>query len=186
MKKSQRRNLQEDLALLLARLTVAKGRYLFVTDEALTHHLNLSKSGRSPTARVRQALQRLECKGLITRAGGRSSWSAQLTPAGKKLAEKIDKHHQALIHKPARWDGKWRVLMFDIWERRRDVRDKLRRALQGAGFCELQNSVWVYPYDCEDLLVFLRADLRLGSGIIYLIAEGVEGDANLRKHFELN
>ena len=75
--------------------------------------------------------------------------------------------------------------MFDIWERRRPIRDKLRRALQKAGFRRIQNSVWVNPYDCEELVALLRADLRLGEGVLYLIAEGVENDQKLRQWFGL-
>ena len=77
------------------------------------------------------------------------------------------------------------MVIFDIWERRRGVRDKLRRTLEKAGFRRVQDSVWVCPYDCEELVAFLRADLRLGEGILYLIAEGVENDAKLRKLFGL-
>mgnify|MGYP001617628735 FL=1 len=89
------------------------------------------------------------------------------------------------IRKPKRWDRKWRIVIFDIWERRRGVRDRLRNLLQKNGFVKVQNSVWVYPYDCEELFVFLRTNLRLGKGILYIVAEEIEYDEAFRKHFKL-
>lgn len=75
--------------------------------------------------------------------------------------------------------------MFDVWERRRKVRDELRHTLEEFGFVKIQNSVWTYPYPCEKLLVFLRTHLKLGRGILYIVADEVEHDEQLRKHFKL-
>ena len=102
-----------------------------------------------------------------------------------KFAERLHAAERIKIRAPRVWDQKWRIVIFDIWERRRGVRDKLRRTLEKAGFRRIQDSVWVCPYDCEEFVTFLRADLRLGEGILYLIAEGVENDAKLRKLFDL-
>ncbi|HEV7449766.1 MAG TPA: hypothetical protein VGP13_04500 [Candidatus Paceibacterota bacterium] len=181
---AQRDAIQKRLTLLLARLTVRQGRSLFVSDDILVKQLGLMGRGRDPAFKVRQALQRLECKGLVTRNGRRAAWSARLTPAGARFAQVLELSG-SLVANPKRWDGRWRMVIFDVWERRRPVRDKLRRGLQNAGFYKIQNSVWAYPYDCEDLLVFLRAELRLGSGVLYVIADGIEGDARLRRHFGL-
>jgi hypothetical protein len=57
--------------------------------------------------------------------------------------------------------------------------------LQKIGFIKIQDSVWAYPYDCEEVLALIRADLRLGGGVIYLIAEGIENDKSLRMKFGL-
>ncbi len=184
-KRAQRDAVQRKVALLLARLTSRQGRLLFVPNEVLIQQLGLSKQAGSPAYKVRRALQRLESMGLVTRNGKYSDWSARLTPKGETYARKLDVYDR-LRKKPVRWDGRWRMVIFDVWERRRLIRDKLRRGLQNAGFYKVQDSVWAYPYDCEELLVFLRADLRLGSGVLYVIAEGIEGDERLRRHFELN
>ncbi len=89
------------------------------------------------------------------------------------------------IQKPKRWDKKWRVLIFDIRERQRGIRDKLRRALINIGFARLQNSVWIYPYDCEDLVTLLKADFRIGKDILYLVVDELEFDRPILKHFGL-
>jgi phenylacetic acid degradation operon negative regulatory protein len=43
------------------------------------------------------------------------------------------------------WDGRWRLVLFDVPESRRVARDRLRRFLQSRGFGYLQNSVWITP-----------------------------------------
>ena len=62
------------------------------------------------------------------------------------------------IKKPKKWDGKWRVLMFDIpsHPKRYDyARDALRHKIKELGFYQIQKSVWVYPYECEDELLYI-------------------------------
>ncbi len=46
-----------------------------------------------------------------------------------------------------RRDGKWLMVMFDIPEKRRVLRNLLRSILQNFGFKKFQHSVWVTPYD---------------------------------------
>lgn len=84
-----------------------------------------------------------------------------------------------------RWDKKWRILSFDIWERRREVRNKLRLVLKRIGFYPLHQSLWVYPYDCEDFIQLLKTDLNVGRGVLYVIADQIENDRALRDHFNL-
>lgn len=84
-----------------------------------------------------------------------------------------------------KWDRKWRILIFDIPEYRRPLREKMRRTLMAIGFKRLQDSVWIYPYDCEDLITLLKADFRIGRDVLYMIVDQLEGDQWLRKDFGL-
>jgi DNA-binding transcriptional regulator PaaX len=84
-----------------------------------------------------------------------------------------------------KWDGKWRILTFDIPESRRKTRDNIRQTLHSIGFYRLQNSVWIYPYDCEDYINLLKSDLKIGKDLLYIIADSVEYDKNLKKAFNL-
>ncbi|OGG64507.1 hypothetical protein A3C94_03355 [Candidatus Kaiserbacteria bacterium RIFCSPHIGHO2_02_FULL_55_17] len=53
------------------------------------------------------------------------------------------------------------------------------------GFERLQDSVWAYPYDCEDLIALVKAEFRIGADALYLIVEQMEHDKHLREHFHL-
>ena len=89
------------------------------------------------------------------------------------------------LEKPKRWDRKWRVIVFDIPEKKRKMRDQIRPLFRTADFYLLQDSVWVYPYDCEDILTLLKTDLGVGKYILYLIVDELENDKHLREFFDL-
>jgi phenylacetic acid degradation operon negative regulatory protein len=44
------------------------------------------------------------------------------------------------------WDGKWRVLSYEIPEKKRDLRDRLRREVAGWGLGPWHRSFWVTPH----------------------------------------
>lgn len=84
-----------------------------------------------------------------------------------------------------KWDGKWRVVIFDVWERARAKRDLLRIEIKNFGFIQLQQSVWLYPYPCEEFIELLKTDLSFGKNIRYMVVERLDHDKKLRKHFGL-
>ncbi|MDO8624020.1 MAG: hypothetical protein Q7R54_01565 [bacterium] len=137
-------------------------------------------------ARVSQALSRLNAAGYIEIEIHGHKKQVRLTESGEKEIEKILLRTYQ-IPESAFWDGKWRVAIFDIREKRKRTRDLLRHLLGSAGFVRLQDSVWVYPYPCEEFIQLLRAHLRSGNNeLIALTADGLTADKILREHFRLN
>ena len=67
-----------------------------------------------------------------------------------------------------------------------EAHDRLRRLMREYGFLRLQNSVWVYPHDCEELISLIKADLRIGKDVLYAVVESIEYDAWIKKHFNLS
>ena len=134
-------------------------------------------------SRAQRAIDRLIKQGYLKRTGNRKD-QVELTSRGRALLTRLTLG-EARYKPPERWDGKWRVVIFDIPEARRLYRDHLRDFLQGIGFLMLQASVWVYPHDCEDLIMLLKTDYSLGKEVVYIIAEDIEGDWFLRRHFGL-
>ena len=53
------------------------------------------------------------------------------------------------------------------------------------GFTYLQDSVWVYPYNCEDLIALLKSDFKVGKDLIYIVAEEIEYEKGLLENFKL-
>ena len=137
---------------------------------------------RSPRQRdvIERSCVRLARSGLLKR---NEAGLLRLTPKGVTALHLLEARQSAL-RKP-RWDHKWRVLIFDIPEHRKGLRDKVRRMLQAIGFVLLQESVWAYPYDCEDLITLLKADLRIGKDMLYMIVDSIEGDWSLKRQFAL-
>lgn len=89
------------------------------------------------------------------------------------------------LNKNKKWDGKWRVIIFDVPESRRFDRNSIRHALISIGFLRLQDSVWIYPYNCEDLVSLLKGDTETGEDVLYMIVEALENDDEIKKHFGL-
>ncbi len=110
---------------------------------------------------------------------------------GKNFVSLTDKGERKLLYykitekkrEHKKWDGKWRVVVFDVWENTRSKRDILRYEIRNFGFIQLQRSVWIYPYDCADFIELLKADLSFGKNIRYLLVEKLDHDEKLRKHF---
>jgi CRISPR-associated endonuclease Cas2 len=107
-----------------------------------------------------------------------------LTVTGKTVLAKY-KLKNFSPDKPTKWDNKYRIIIFDIEEYKRKLRTELRNFLIKIGFVRLQNSVWVYPYDCEEIVVMIKALLGLSGDVLYLTVESIENDTWLKKEFKL-
>jgi hypothetical protein len=107
-----------------------------------------------------------------------------ITKEGKKCLYRGDFRDQ-IKEEPKKWDKKWRVIIFDIKEEKKYLRDKIRNTLIGIGFTCLQKSVWIYPYDCEDFITLLKADFQIGKDVLYMIVERLENDKELLDIFGL-
>lgn len=83
------------------------------------------------------------------------------------------------------WDGKWRLVVFDIPNAYTTLRNRVRSILKCAGFVQLQQSVWVFPYECEELVELIKNESELQNHILYGLLERIEGDARLKKAFRL-
>ena len=136
---------------------------------------------RSARNSIYYARRRLIEQGLIEYHGG----FLRTTESGKNFVGLIEAGNQK-VAKPRRWDEKWRILIFDVKEERKSLREKIRRTLISLGFCRLQDSVWVYPYDCEDLITLLKADFRVGKDLLYVIADTIENDDWLKREFQIS
>ena len=132
---------------------------------------------------TKTALSRLASKGYITFEERGDKKYARITSVGKRklLFEQKKAALQLRAHK--RWDKRWRVIIFDIPEVRRNTRDSLRQTMKLCGFYRLQDSVWLFTYDCEDFVVLLKADLKLGNAVVYMIVEKIENDRRIKEHF---
>jgi phenylacetic acid degradation operon negative regulatory protein len=51
-----------------------------------------------------------------------------------------------------KWDGKWRIISYEIPESKREIRDRLRREMQGWGLGPWHRSFWLTPHPIIDTL----------------------------------
>lgn len=93
--------------------------------------------------------------------------------------------HEMKIKKPRAWDRKWRVVIFDVPERHKKVRDTLRLHLKQLGFLELQKSVFVHPYPCGEEIEFLIEFFEMRLYVRQLTAHWIDNEQHLRIKFNL-
>lgn len=144
------------------------------------HKLGFDITGRKKEI-VNRSRKRLIDEGMLEYA---KDGYLRLTEKGQRKLRQLERKNYALP-RPSKWDKKWRVLIFDIKENRRWLRDKVRSTLVAMGFVRLQDSVWVYPYDCEDLITPLKADFEIGKDLLYMIVDRIEHDREIRSRFDL-
>ncbi|MFA5987960.1 MAG: hypothetical protein WC797_04925 [Candidatus Paceibacterota bacterium] len=178
--KTKRKNIQK---IILG--TIAVAGILSVAILAPNVLGAMNKLGLIPSRRQKEIVKRsreaLVRRGLLEYKNG----FLRLTEKGKRELRVLEEMDFRL-EKPKKWDGKWRIIIFDIKENKRVLRDKVRRTLISIGFAKLQDSVWIYPYDCEELVTMLKADFEIGKDLLYVIVDELEYDLPIRKTFGLS
>jgi len=78
-----------------------------------------------------------------------------------------------------KWDKKWRILSYEIPEKKRDLRDKLRREVSGWGLGPWHRSFWLTPHPIIDSLRSLVSQQEEEKYIQAFEAEHVFGDREI-------
>ena len=132
---------------------------------------------------ISQALYALKKRKLIKLTQEGKMILLTLTEGGDKRCLRYA--FEALkIPRPRKWDGKWRLVLFDIPEDLKAAREALRSKLKQLGFLQFQKSVWIYPHQCEDEIDFISELFAIGR-YLNLLAVEIEKDQPLRAHFKL-
>jgi DNA-binding transcriptional regulator PaaX len=95
------------------------------------------------------------------------------------------KHRAAPKTSASPWDGKWRIVLFDVPEQKRPIRDYLRNVLKRHGFVEFQRSMWVWPYKLPAFLTKLLSDPQMRRYTRAITTYDIDYDEDLRKQFKL-
>ena len=107
-----------------------------------------------------------------------------LSQKGKKraLTYQID---EIKIPKMKKWDGNWRIVLFDIPEKFKKSRDALSLTLKKMGFYKFQKSVFIHPFDCKYEIDFVVEFFSIQSYVRFIIAHHIDNELHLKRHFRL-
>lgn len=143
------------------------------------------KEGWNPRT-MRASLERLHTKKLVSfKENPDGSFSVLLTEKGQ-LKTREWEIETLRIEPPRRWDNKWRIVAFDIAEKRRKARQSLHAMLKRLNFHQLQKSVFVHPYPCEAEIELIRNIFHIPSQeIVCFIAETIPHARALKEKYEL-
>ena len=162
----------------------------FVKDTALTinslmiyesmQRKDLRMGGFDPD-RIYRGFKNLERRGIIVKTGVDDY---KFTLKGKKWYKNANIKY--FCSRNRKWDGKWRVVIFDIPQEMHKKRNNFRHKLRYLGFYMLQKSVFVLPYSCEDELGYICQSLEVGDYVDVITADSIGFRENeIKKYFEI-
>ncbi len=177
------KNEEKILLLLLTGLALpftrsATAQYRLVRDVAREWRA-ITRYGLPRTVRL------LEEKKLIKLVrSGKDIFFVRPTEKGRERVSLAQLLETKLVIKK-KWDGRWRIVAFDIPEEKRGMRNLLRQCLKNWDFRRLQASVFVCPYDCREAVEFLIRACDGERYIKFIEAGHISRDRDIRKYFAL-
>jgi CRISPR-associated endonuclease Cas2 len=133
---------------------------------------------------IRKSFRRLEDQKLISIQEENGQLIIRLTEKGRTRALKY-KIEDMKIPVPKIWDKKWRLVMFDIPNRKTLARDVLRDKLKELGFYKLQKSIWIYPYECKNEIDFIKEIYEVSPYVKMAVVEKIDDEEKYLSFFNL-
>lgn len=115
-----------------------------------------------------KALKRLRERGFIEKEYDEEKIIFKLTQAG------YDFLYFSKSDDEIKWDGKWKLVIFDVPENKRGIRDVLRSRLKLWGFTPWQQSVWASKKNVTQKLRQLVKDLGIEDWVLVVESDNVK------------
>lgn len=126
--------------------------------------------------RLRQVVKRLEEQKVIEIEGD----IVKITNKGKKRLLRYRLEEMQLNKK---FDGKWRLIIYDVSNFKKQQRDLFRSMLKRLNTYRLQESVCLTPFACEDEIEYLRQMFSISEEVQVLRVTGIENEQVYRDYF---
>lgn len=133
--------------------------------------------------RIKNSLARLQKQNLIKGKDDLDGYFV-LTTKGKAKAMRY-KIEETKIQRQKKWDGKWRLVMFDVPEEKKRARQAINYALKKIGCVHYQKSVFLTPFPCEKEINFIGETFDVRAYIRIVVAESIEEGDRFEKKFEV-
>ncbi|MCL5435661.1 MAG: hypothetical protein M1275_01105 [Patescibacteria group bacterium] len=162
------------LGILLGAVSIIAPQFPYATLQAALK----KKFGKNySSARLINSTNYLKRKKFIAYSNGNYT----ITPMGRKWLTRAE----ALELKIPRqnWDGRWRLVSFDIPEAQKTARHLFSRKLKKLGFYNFQRSLFLIPYPCEKELAILTNSFKIAPHVHIFTADHFANDKKLRKIF---
>ena len=141
----------------------------------------LPENNKQARNHFKTSIYRLKHRNLVVGERRGKNVVFMLTEEGSRVAKRLQLKLQ--MAKKGKWDGKWRIMIFDIPEKLRGKRDLLRKELISFGFMQLQKSVWTYPYPLPTEFKELWNETGISHHYLIIEASKIESDKSLRDFF---
>lgn len=132
--------------------------------------------------RIRQSIKGLQNKKFVRVYVKDGVEVVEITKEGKKRVLEYDLDDMKIVV-PKKWDGWWRIIMFDIPEHKKQARKAVSLKIKELGLYPIQKSVFVSPYLCKNEIDFVGEIFGVRENIIYIKAKEIQGVKKLKQHF---
>lgn len=139
---------------------------------------------RKAMGKLERALRNLASAGDIKTSGKKGQKQYRITTTGRQKLARL-KFAEYAVPEQVKWDGKWRVVCFDIPETKKYNRTLFQTKLSALGFYRLQNSVFVYPYPCDQLIKLAYGAFGLQKFVRIIVADHIDNEAHILNFFKL-
>ena len=136
---------------------------------------------RARERETNRVLNYMKREGLI--ASQKYVHGINITQKGKLRLQKTE-FKNLIINKPPTWDGKWRLVIFDIPEGNKFGRDSLTIKLKQLGFHLLQRSVWIHPFPCHEVIEAIALNYKITKFITYIETSYIDKPELLENRFK--
>jgi len=124
----------------------------------------------------------LKRRGLVETLVQNKEGYIEITPAGIDRITALQDLHP-VIDRPESWDKKWRMVIFDVPEKHKGSRDVFRLKLIEMGFEKVQDSVYVYPFECSKVIMRQSQILLIEKYVLVSISEIIQGENAIIEQF---
>jgi len=125
-------------------------------------------------------LKKLRNKNVIILGGER----IRLTQKGQKLLNEMQVD-QIEIAKQENWDEIWHLVSYDIPDTHKKDRDWFRITLERLGFYQIQESLWVHPYDCKEEIAVIAKTMGITDFVIIMNTNHLANQKDMEEYFDL-
>lgn len=138
----------------------------------------LSDKIRHENEDIRKQISYLKRMGYIeTFVEGKEKFYELTDKGQKKVADHSLMHPN--MERSSKWDGKWRVIIFDIPNKLKVSRDSFRLKLLELGCIKVQESVYVFPFECTELVVKISELMLIEKYVLIMISEIIQGEESI-------
>jgi DNA-binding transcriptional regulator PaaX len=134
--------------------------------------------------RFRKTLYEMRRKKMVKMYYKNGEEIIEITEKGKKRLLKYE-FDDIKIRIPKKWDGLWRIVIFDIPEKRKKARDAVNIKLKDLGFYPIQKSTFIFPYECRNEIDFVAEHFFARKYINYIVAGEIDNSDKLKKIFKI-
>lgn len=107
----------------------------------------------------------------------------QITKSGRKRLAKLD-FHNLTIRPLRKWDGNWRLVIYDIPEKNRGARIALTNKLSELNFYQLQRSAWLHPFPCRNIIETITSRYGVEKYVSYIKTANIDKQELLIRRFK--